>query len=120
MIKFSSDTDKAMKTRSPSAQGHVTGLDSMKSWNDPFFITILFLTLVIPILVLPTILDNAFNTPKTALMLIGVSWMTGLYFFRLFRGSPFYFDNTTLPKVILFLIGLNLFSFFYTWNTYYT
>ncbi|MFH1350510.1 MAG: O-antigen ligase family protein, partial [Pseudomonadota bacterium] len=43
-----------------------------------------------------------------------------LYFFRLFRGSPFYFDNTTLPKVILFLIGLNLFSFFYTWNTYYT
>lgn len=93
---------------------------SRRSYGDPFFVVISILTLTVPILVLPQILDNAFNTPKTTLMLMGVCVMTGIYCFQYFQGREFLVLKSRMPTVALFLICLNVFSFFYTENPYYT
>ena len=85
-----------------------------------FTVVILVLAFVVPILVLPMILDNAFNTPKTTLTLIGVCLMAGVYAYRALRGREVLISGAAIPKVMLILILLNVFSFFYTANPYYT
>ena len=85
-----------------------------------YIIIIFLLTLVVPVLVLPMVVDNAFNTPKTLFMLIGVSTMIGVYAFQFLRGRPVLRSETSTPKILLFLIFLNFFSFFYTGNYYFT
>ena len=87
---------------------------------NPFALIILILTLAVPLLVLPMVLDNAFNTPKTTLMLMGVSLMLGIYCYRFLRGRGVLAANTSIPVIMLVLILLNLFSFFYTTNRYYS
>ena len=87
---------------------------------NPFIIIIFILTLVVPVLVLPMVIDNAFNTPKTLLMLLGVSLMAGIYSFQFLRGKAVPKSGTSTPKIILFLILLNFFSFSYTGNYYFT
>ncbi len=47
-----------------------------------YIIIIFILTLMVPVLVLPMVVDNAFNAPKTMLILIGVSLMLGIYCFQ--------------------------------------
>lgn len=78
------------------------------------------LTLLVPTLVLPGLLDNAFNAPKNLLILIGAAALTFLYGFRYLRGRAVPFPQTSPPPVLLLLILLNLFSFFFTANPYYT
>jgi len=95
-------------------------LNSMESGVNHYFIIISILTLFVPLLVLPYILENAFNSPKTLLMLTGVSLMVGLYCFHLLRGKTVFMPETSTPKILLFLIILNFFSFFYTKNYYFT
>ncbi|PKN65443.1 MAG: hypothetical protein CVU57_10010 [Deltaproteobacteria bacterium HGW-Deltaproteobacteria-15] len=85
-----------------------------------FTVIILILAFVVPILVLPTMLDNAFNTPKTTLALVGAAAMIGIYASRLLRGREILVSGAPTPRVVLVLIALNLFSFFYTANPYYT
>ena len=87
---------------------------------NPYIIIIFVLTLMVPVLVLPMVVDNAFNTPKTLLILLGVSLMLGIYCFQYLRGQAVLKSETSTPKIILFLILLNFFSFFYTGNYYFT
>ncbi|MBP1738347.1 MAG: O-Antigen ligase [Deltaproteobacteria bacterium] len=87
---------------------------------NPYFVIACILTLVVPILVLPAILDNAFNTPKTVLMQLGVCLMAAVYSIQLFRGKEVSITRTAVPKLMMFVILLNFFSFFYTRNYYYT
>ena len=86
----------------------------------PYPVIACILTLVVPILVLPAILDNAFNTPKTLLMQLGVCIMAAVYSFQLFRGREVAITRSAVPKLMLLVILLNFFSFFYTRNYYYT
>jgi O-antigen ligase len=87
---------------------------------NPYFVIASVLTFFVPILVLPAILDNAFNTPKTLLMQLGVCMMAAVYSFQLFRGKEVSITRSTVPKLMLLVFLLNLFSFFYTRNYYYT
>jgi O-antigen ligase len=95
-------------------------LKSEESKFNFFTIVILVIAFVVPILVLPMILDNAFNTPKTTFVLMGVCLMTGVYAYRMLRGRDIPISQATTPKVLLLLVFLNVFSFFYTANPYYT
>jgi O-antigen ligase len=92
----------------------------MESRFNVFSAILLILAFVVPILVLPMVLDNAFNTPKTTLALIGASLMAAVYACRLLRGREILVSRASTPKVLLVLIALNAFSFFYTANPYYT
>jgi O-antigen ligase len=92
----------------------------MESRFNPFSGIILILAFVIPILVLPMVLDNAFNTPKTTLAIMGAALMIGLYICRLLRGLETPVSGASTAKVMLVLVLLNGFSFFYTANPYYT
>ncbi|MBW2609791.1 MAG: O-antigen ligase family protein [Deltaproteobacteria bacterium] len=85
----------------------------------PYFLITLILTLVVPVFILHSV-NNVFNTPKTLLMLVGVSLMIGIYCFQFLRGQRVLKPGTTTEKIILFLILLNFFSFFYTQNPYFT
>lgn len=87
---------------------------------NPFVPLIFFLTLFVPILVLPGILDIPFDTPKTFLMLLGVMFMVGLYANRFFRGPGVAVSEASTRRLLFLLIFLNFFSFFYTQNYYYT
>lgn len=87
---------------------------------NPYFVIILFLTLTLPVLVLPSILDNAFKTPKILLLLFGVSIMLGIYAFQFLQSGEVLLSSASTPKVVLLLIFLNFFSFFYTSNYYFT
>jgi O-antigen ligase len=85
-----------------------------------YFIIASILTFFVPILVLPYVLDNAFNTPKTILMQLGVCLMAAAYSIQLFRGKEISITRSAVPKLMLLVILLNFFSFFYTKNYYYT
>ena len=87
---------------------------------NPYFVIASVLTFFVPILVLPAILDNAFNTPKTVLIQLGVCLMAAVYSFQLFRGREVSFTRSAVPKLMMLVILLNFFSFFYTRNYYYT
>ena len=93
-----------------------TGLKGM----DFFFIMNLIMVLVVPVIVLPNILDNAFNTPKNLVILISTSLMVVIYSIRFLSGKGVIVSKATTGKILLILIFLNLFSFFYTKNYYYT
>ncbi|MFC1531967.1 O-antigen ligase family protein [Thermodesulfobacteriota bacterium] len=93
---------------------------SMESGINPHFILALVMTLIVPVIVMPYLTDNAFNTPKTLVLLIGVSLMVFIYGFCLLRGRSVLKPETPTFKIILFLIILNFFSFFYTKNIYFT
>jgi len=86
---------------------------------NPYFLITLIMTLVVPVFVLFKV-DNVFNTPKTLVMLLGVSLMTGIYCFQFLRGQRIFRPGTTAIIMLLFLILLNFFSFFYTQNLYFT
>ena len=85
-----------------------------------YSVVIWVLSLVVPVLVLPEVVDNAFNTPKTLLILIGVSVMAGLYAVRFLAGRPVRIPAASTPGILVLLVFLNLFSFFYTKNPYFT
>lgn len=91
-----------------------------KSSGKPYFILIAFLVFAFPLVVLPHILDNVFNTPKTLLMQTGVSLLAALYAFQLLRGKEVPVSRASTPKLMLLVVLLNFFSFFYTRNDYYT
>jgi O-antigen ligase len=92
----------------------------METKTNIFKTIIVLLTLIVPILVLPMVLDNAFNTPKTTLMLFGVLLMAGIYACRFLRGKEIRTSKASTPGIILVLIAMNGSSFFYTANPYYT
>ena len=85
-----------------------------------YSVVIWVLSLVVPVLVLPEVVDNAFNTPKTLLILIGVSAMAALYAVRFLAGRPVRIPAASTPGILVLLVFLNLFSFFYTKNPYFT
>ncbi|MGE5838342.1 MAG: O-antigen ligase family protein [Deltaproteobacteria bacterium] len=85
-----------------------------------FFVVAAVLTFIVPLLVLPYALDNAFNTPKTVLMQLGVCLMTAVYSIKLFTGKEIAVTRSAVPILMLLVILLNFFSFFYTKNYYYT
>ena len=85
-----------------------------------YFVVASVLTFFVPILVLPYVLDNAFNAPKGLLIQIGVCLMAAVYSTQLFRGREIAFTRSAVPKLMLLVALLNFFSFFYTKNYYFT
>jgi O-antigen ligase len=92
----------------------------MESRFNVFSVIILILTFVVPVLVLPMFLHNPFNTPKTTLALTGAALMVFLYACRVLGGREILVSAASTAKVLLLLFILNVFSFFYTGNPYYT
>jgi len=92
----------------------------MDTKSTPYFVVIFTLTLLVPILVLPGIVDNAFKIPKTVLITIGASLLLGIYSWGFLRGKKVRKAAGPAPVILLFLIGLNFFSFLYTRNYYFT
>ncbi len=92
---------------------------SIKTLN-PYSVIIWILSLVVPVLVLPGVLDNAFDTPKTVLIILGAAVAAALMGIRLLTGKPLRVPDTAFPLLLLLIVGLNVFSFFYTKNPYYT
>ncbi len=90
------------------------------AWFSLYLITILGLILLVPLLVLPNYLDNPFFTPKTLLIILGVSFMIALYTTRFLRGRTVPKSTASTPHFAIILIILNFLSFFYTDNYYYT
>jgi O-antigen ligase len=88
-------------------------------FNFSFWI-IFALSLLVPLAVLPQSLDNAFNAPKNLLIVAGACFMAGLYLTRLLTGKGALKTATRTPYLIIVLILLNLISFFYTKNYYFT
>ena len=82
------------------------------------FWIIFVLTAFVPVLVLPGMLDNPFNTPKSLLILLGVLMLSAIYLTRLLSGRVVLISP--VRKWVIALVFLNLFSFFYTENYYYT
>ncbi|MCD4716162.1 MAG: O-antigen ligase family protein [Desulfobacterales bacterium] len=87
--------------------------------NFSFWI-ILALNLLLPVLVLPNLLDNSFNSPKFLLILAGVFLLIAIYSARFVLGWGVLKPGTSTPKWIIILILLNFISFFYTDNYYFT
>jgi O-antigen ligase len=81
---------------------------------------ILSMTLFVPIAVLPNTLDNAFNTPKSLVILAGVSLLLIVYCAKFFLGKAVRRSDTSTPIWVAILIFLNFLSFLYTDNYYYT
>ncbi len=92
----------------------------MDSKSIPYLVVIFALTLLVPVLVLPGIVDNVFNTPKTVLITVGVCLMMVIYVCGFLRGQKVPKAAGPTQAILLFLIGLNFFSFFYTKNYYFT
>jgi len=95
-------------------------LDLMESRPNPYFAIILVLTFGVPVFVLPNLLDNAFNAPKNLLLVLGAALMLFGYALYYLRGRPLPVSTATTPKILLFLIVLNVFSLLYTANYYFT
>lgn len=90
-----------------------------KVFNFSFWI-ILALTLLVPVLVLPRLLDNSFSSPKSLLILAGVFLLIAIYSKRFVLGYVVLMPRVSTPKWIIILVLLNLISFFYTDNYYFT
>lgn len=89
--------------------------------GDPFFVLLCVLALCLPLVVLPpSLLENPFNAPKELVLVLGASIATFVYVFRLLSGRVLMKSMASTPRIVLFLIFLNLFSFLYTGNYYYT
>ncbi len=86
-----------------------------------FYMAVLYImTLVMPLLVLPGIVDNAFKAPKDLVLITGAALLAGMYAFRYLSGKDIPFPKTCTPRLVLCLILLNLFNLFYTQNYFYT
>jgi O-antigen ligase len=95
------------------AKGEVSGFDL------PTLI-ISVMTLLVPVAILPAVLDNAFNAPKNLIIFTGVSLLLLVYFAEFFRGKAVRKSDTSSPMWVVILIFLNLLSFLYTENYYFT
>ena len=93
--------------------------DSVECRSNPYVAILFVLTFGVPVFILPNILDNAFNEPKNLLILLGAVLMLFLYGLQYLWGRPVPVSSANTPKVFLFLIFLNFFSFFYTANYYF-
>lgn len=78
------------------------------------------LTFLMPIFVLPGVLDNPFNTPKTLLLLLGAALMTAAYAASFLRHRPVLMLGNITVKLLVILIFLNIINVLYTRNPYYT
>ncbi len=87
---------------------------------DPYMAVLYTMTLVIPLLVLPGIVDNAFKAPKNLVLITGAALLAGMYAFRYLRGKDIPLPGTCTPRLVSILILLNLFNFLYTQNYFYT
>jgi O-antigen ligase len=83
-------------------------------------VIILILTFLVPLIVLPQWLDNAFHSPKSFLMLTGVILMIGTESLKFLRGKSIALSKASTPFWMLLIILLNVISFFYTKNYYHT
>ncbi len=92
----------------------------MESKSNAYTATLFFLTFGVPVFVLPNVLDNAFNAPKNLLIVLGAALMLFLYTYQYLRGDPLPVSSAATPKILIFLILLNFFSFLYTANYYFT
>ena len=106
-------TERDKTTRNPSN-------DPLPGGLNPFAVVILLLAALVPVVVLPGLISNVFNTPKTLIMLLGATVMVGIYMIRVLSGRPVLFSEAATPKIVLLIVFLNLFSLFYTRNPYYT
>ncbi len=95
------------------AKGEASGFDLPT-------LTILFMTLFVPVAVLPAVLDNAFNTPKSLIIFTGVSLLLVVYFAEFFQGKAVRRSDISTPMWVMILIFLNFLSFLYTENYYFT
>jgi len=91
-----------------------------RSLFDPYMVVIYGMTLGVPLLVLPGIVDNAFNTPKNLVLITGAALMAGMYGFQYFRGKEVFSTTSYTPRLLVGLVLLNLFNLFYTQNDYFT
>ena len=76
----------------------------------PSMLTILLLTFGVPIIILPNLVENCFNTPKLLLLLLGVSVLTLIKYDQLKH----------LSKPAILLILFNCMNLIYTQNPFYT
>jgi O-antigen ligase len=81
---------------------------------------IYLMTLAVPVLVLPGIVDNAFNTPKNLVLFVGAALMAGLYAFQYLRGKEVPSAKSATSRLLVGLVLLNLFNLLYTQNDYYS
>jgi O-antigen ligase len=87
---------------------------------DPIFAVIILLTLLVPLVILPNRLENAFFAPKALLIFAGISLLLGITAIRFVHGRPVHRSSASTPYWLLVLIALNFSSFFYTENYYHT
>lgn len=87
---------------------------------DPYMAVIYIMALVIPVLVLPGIVDNAFKSPKNLILITGAALLAGMWFFWYFLGRNIHLPKTSSSGLVVCLVLLNLFNLFYTQNYYYT
>jgi O-antigen ligase len=89
------------------------------SWNISAVILFL-LTLLIPVLVLPASLENPFNAPKNILIITGTAILLLIQLFNYLKGNQIPVCPAGISILLLGLLLLNISSFFYTDNYYYT
>ena len=94
--------------------------DSFKYGLNIYFIMTLLLALIIPIFVLPYIVDDAFISPKNLLLLSGVLMMSAFYISSILIGNAVVAPPVKTITILIILIMLNFISFLYTENYYYT
>ena len=73
-----------------------------------------------PLLVIPSVLDDGFETPKAALILAGVLLCIAATCIKWFRNQEVSKSTSVTPGIILLLFAINALTFFYTENPYYT
>jgi len=86
----------------------------------PYTFIIYILAFGVPVLVLPGVLDNAFNLPKSLLLQTGTLTMLGMASFSFLRGKAVPLPADSTPKLLVVILILNFFNFFYTQNPYFT
>jgi O-antigen ligase len=83
-------------------------------------IIVFALTIFVPLLVLPNLVDNAFRAPKDLLILFGICLLGAHYFCRWLWGKEVPASGASTPYLVCMAVLLNLFSFLYTGNLYFT
>jgi len=85
-----------------------------------YFVVILALIFAVPLIVLPYVIDNAFNTPKTLVMYFGATILVFYYGIQYLRGRAIPVPAGYMKKLVLILILFNIISMIYTRNPFYT
>ena len=107
-----------MKKQTDKPESHRLKSDDIA---DSVYPAIIFLmALIIPIIILPYVLDNAFEKPKNLVIFIGSALLLSIYVIQYFTNHRLLKLNSHIPKVLLLLVVLNLFSLLYTKNIYFT